>query len=75
MTDLDQVISQAEQESKASGAFSYLPEIIEALQEYRDEQDATRKNRLASGVSRLVMEDMNFAESELGSRILQLIDT
>jgi len=74
MTDLDQVISQAEQESSVSGAFSYLPEIVEALQEYRDEQDAERKGRLVSGISRLVKEDMNFAESELGSRILQLVD-
>ena len=57
-------------------SFPFLPEIIESLENMKKNLDESRerKERMAGALGRLVTEDFNFSESELGTKILQIAD-
>ena len=75
-TRISLVLSQARRASLAQDAYSFLPEIIKALEvmECGTSLARERRERMAGGVGRLVTEDMRFAESPLGSSILTIAD-
>jgi hypothetical protein len=73
---LQDALAAVRNELARQDAFQYLPEILEAMERMVEVQRAGRGDqqevlrRLFAGLGRLVTEDMSFAGSELGGRIL-----
>jgi hypothetical protein len=74
---LDKLIKSIDQEIKKQDAYPYLPEILEILSLMRTsivdkKTDKERKSKLIGGLMRLVTEDFEFSESDLGTEILEV---
>jgi hypothetical protein len=71
-----QTISLARVASKGDGAFAFLPDIIGSLENMLTNLHANEKARdkMAGALGRLVLEDLAFSESSLGTRLLKLAD-
>lgn len=74
---LDKLIKLVEFEIKKKDAFPYLPSILEILTMMRTsivdkKTDKKMKSKLIGGLMRLVTEDFEFSESDLGTEILEV---
>lgn len=69
-------IAQAEAASESPDAYGFLPEIIESLKAMLagTTMVSSERERLAGGLGRLITEDFNFSEGELGTMLLELAD-
>jgi hypothetical protein len=70
------LIDLAKRDLKKPESFPFLPEIIESLENMQKNLNVSRdrKEKMAGALGRLVTEDFNFSESELGNKILQIAD-
>jgi len=72
---IDNAIIWAEQEMTQPSAYGYLPDIIAELKDIKNNLNNCEKYRLyASGLGRLVTEDYDFSESELGTLLCEIAD-
>lgn len=71
-----ELIDLAKRALKKPESFPFLPEIIESLENMQKNlnENRDRKERMAGALGRLVTEDFNFSESELGTKILKIAD-
>lgn len=69
-------IAKAEEASQSPDAYGFLPVIIESLKAMLagSTMNERERERMAGGLGRLVTEDFNFSESQLGSLLLDLAD-
>ena len=57
-------------------AFAYLSEILETLEAMRvawEQNDGAKCRKLASGLGRLITEDISFMESPLGGKLSDIV--
>lgn len=76
-TEIDKVLGIARASLENEGAYAFLPEIVQTLEVLSDafkNGDAARCRKLASGLGRLVSEDIDFMESDLGGVLSDLTD-
>jgi len=72
---IDEAIRWAEQEATQPPVYGYLPDIIAELTDIKNNLNDHEKCRLyASGLGRLVTEDYDFSESELGTLLCEIAD-
>jgi len=72
---IDEAIKWAEREMKQPSAYGYLPDIVAELKDIKNNMHDNEKCKLyASGLGRLVTEDYNFSESELGTLLGEIAD-
>lgn len=74
---LEKLIKLTELEIKKKDAFPYLPSILEILKMMRTsivdkKTDKKTQSKLIGGLTRLVTEDFDFSESDLGTEILEV---
>ena len=72
---INNVIDNCKKEQENS--YPYLPSIIAILEQMKDvyanrNNDKEIKKKLNAGIGKLVMDNMSFAESELGILILEV---
>lgn len=73
MSDLELAIKRARESLKTEGSYAYLPEIIQTLEAIGNTNDRLKQNKLASGLGRLVTDDIEFLESPLGGLLSDLV--
>ncbi len=58
------------------GSYAFLPEIIASLEKMQNSlnEDSDRRRKMAGALGRLVTEDWNFSESDLGQQLLDLVN-
>jgi hypothetical protein len=73
---ITELIGLAKRNSTKPGSFPFLPEIIESLENMQKNLNVSRdrKEKMAGALGRLVTEDFNFSESELGNKLLKIAD-
>lgn len=73
---ITEALVQVEKARKSSGSYPFLPEIKETLEKMLIGLPRTpnERERLSGALGRLVTEDFNFSESELGANLLELAD-
>jgi hypothetical protein len=73
---LGELTATAMQASRHPNGYAYLPEIIESLPRMAHGQgmDGGQRRRLAGSLGRLITEDQAFAQSPLGTTLLQVAD-
>lgn len=79
ISKLDVVINQANIEQKKEGSYGYLPHITSTLVDIRNSLDGDfpdRETRLniIGNVGYIILDNMPFAESPLGEKIIDLIN-
>jgi len=74
---LTSVLAAIEAVHTSADHYAFLPEIKETVERMIADQNAPSdiRERHAAALGRLVMEDFNFTESELGGRLLALSDS
>lgn len=75
--ELNDVIKLAKEETKNIGPYGFLPDIVQLLEQMRDciagnLRSSEHRSRMVGGLTRLVTETRGLAESELGTRILEV---
>lgn len=75
---INKIIKELESQSEKENSYPYMPEIIATLKKMLNSfgtgEVANKKFRegVLGGLGRLVTEDYNFSESELGYKILEI---
>ena len=73
---IEELLVLAQEALKVPGSYPFLPEIIESLENMKKKlnESRDRRERMAGGLGRLVTEDFDFSESELGTKLLKIAD-
>jgi len=75
--NIERLIEKTREEKERPNSYPFLPEILESLLRMRENLNETRERRekLASALERLVLEDFSFSESKLGGEILEIAES
>ena len=79
ISKLDAIIDQANIEQKTEGSYGYLPHITSTLVDIRnsldgDFPDAETREKVVGNIGYIILDNMPFAESPLGEKIIDLIN-
>ncbi len=73
---IEEIIGLAKRASEDPESYPFLPEIIESLENMKKNLNVNRerRERMAGALGRIITEDFNFSESELGSKLLKVVN-
>jgi len=76
---LDDLITEAELESKKDDCFRFLPDIVKSLVALREGLKAKKigkekRRRMIGGLGRIITEDYSFSEGKLGTQLLNFLN-
>ena len=73
---IDKLFKATSKEREKPNSYSFLPEILESLKKIAESCEEPRECRvkIAAALERLVLEDFNFSESQLGGEILRFAE-
>lgn len=74
--DIEKMITRVAEAAERPNAYAFLPEIKETLRAmlHATGSPQDKREQLARGLERYVLEDFSFSESELGGELLEFTE-